>query len=604
MSTASSFRGLVEVSLSLFAIEDPNDPFVAAYPTFRTFTPPGSTAHDELVLLRRSAASAPTARQLGNMPNGLSAFSEDDIPAVFRALNPANLPGTRGFPTFVFGQSGGKNYMDVVTLRPSGFTTMLIPTAELPDPSDVEAFIAAAQAHARALGLNAALPTFNVTPAGHEVLLFSMNHAVVNSSPPVAPGVPVAGGGWSFKSPPVINEGGLALCGEDETTPLLFNVYDDGKLVQWRTGAADLVNVDPFVDGSRTAPGPIDSQISAVRSGGRVHVLWSYLALFHGSRQDGHGAGIDAFTFRTASGRTAPEPTGLVGYFNTLAVAPDDVLHALAYLSVPPGVALTPSPNDAVGFNLLHLVFDGASWSQETVDGEAATPAGHVVGNMGQSSALAFEPDGTAHAFYELATTSAGQLSARLRHAEHTATGWMAETLDGSGAAGPPAVAGTGPTRGDVGVNPTAVFFDGALWVIYEDRTWGNLRCARGKRDNAGVLKWDFHVVDGNSGPGRTTGTVQTVVAVLSDNTLSLFYADLTRNVIRHAWRYPGESHWHYEILDGSGGPDGRINTPTTSPIAACAIGRLAGGAPTRPVLVAYRGTTGAGSNIRVATLM
>jgi len=597
MSTASAFRGLTEVALFLFAPEDPNDPFVAAFPTFRTFTPPAGTQRDEVVILRRSAATAPTARQLGNMTGGLPVFSENDIPGVFRALNPADTATVRGFPTFSYGRSGVKRYMNVVMLK-AGFATIFMPPAVSPDPANVEAFMAAAQTFAESMGFTAGFPTFNVMTGGHEIVVFpgTPNSAVVNS---LVPG----SRGWSFASLPVINDAGLAVT-SDGVNPMLYNVFD-GRLVQYRHSPPNsmLVEVDPFVDGSRQAQGPIESQVSAVRTGGNYHVIWSDFALFHGSRPDGLP---DSFTFRTASGRTTPGPTGLVGYFNHLAVAPDGVLHALAYLSVPAGVPFEPTPDDMVGYNLLHLVFDGTNWSEETVDGEAETMLGHVVGDAGQMSTLAFEPDGTPHAFYLLvveSTTSPGNFTRRLRHAERTAAGWVAQTLDGSGADAAPAVPGTGPTRADVGANPTAVFFDGSLWVVYEDRTWGNLRCARGTRNAQGVLEWEFHVVDGNAGWRRTSGTVQAAVAVVWDNTLSLFYGDLTRRVMRHAWRSSTDTTWRYEILDGAGGPDGRVDTAVTPLIAACAGGTRADGTRTRPLFVVYRWTAGAGSNTRVATL-
>jgi len=604
MTTASTFRGLTEVGFSLFATADPNDPYVAAYPTFRTFTPAGGTARDEVVLLRRSAASAPTARQLGAMPNGLTAFDENDIPSVFRALNPANDPGTRGFPTFSFGQSGLKRYMNVVMLK-AGFAILHMPVVGSPSPLDVESFVAAAQAFARANGGTAGLPTFNVTTMGHEVVVFPApsQGVVVNSDVATPAGGQPTTGGWAFTSLPMLNEGGLAIA-SDDAHPIFYNVFD-GRLFQYRHSppGSMLVEVDPFVDGSRRAPGPIESQVSAARTGGRFHVLWSDVALFHGSRPEGLP---DSFLFLTASGRTAPAPTGLVGHFNHLAVAPNGSLHALAYLSAPPGVPLNPPADNAVGFNLLHLSFDGASWSQEVVDGEAVTPEGHVVGDAGQMAALAFEPDGTMHAFYLLivpSSTAAGTFTRRLRHAERRAGGWFAETLDGSGATTPPAVAGTGPTRADVGADPTAVYFDGALWVVYEDRTWGNLRCARGVRGPAGTLSWAFHVVDGNAGPGRTTGVVQSVVAVRWDDALSLLYADMSRNLIRHAWRRAGDTHWQYELLDGAGGPDGRVAAKVSPLIAACAGGRHPDGTPTRPVFASYRWVGGTGSNVRLATL-
>jgi hypothetical protein len=583
------------MALFLFAPEDPADPFVAAFPTFRKFTPPAGTQRDEVVILRRSAASAPTARQLGNMQGGLAAFSENDIPAVFRALNPVATPTSRGFPTFSYGRSGVKQYMNVVTLK-AGFATIFMPPAMSPSPTDVEALMAAAQTFAESNGFTAGFPTFNLTTAGHEIVAFSSTSAVVNSAIP-------GGGGWSLTTLPMINDAGLAIT-SDGRNPILYNVFD-GRLSQYRHSppGSMLVEVDPFVDGTRQAPGPIESQVSAVRTGGNFHVIWSDFALFHGSRPEGLP---DSFTFRTVSGRTTPGPTGLVGYFNHLAVAPDGALHALAYLSVPPGVPFTPAPDDMVGFNLLHLSFDGTSWSEETVDGESETMLGHVVGDAGQMSALAFEPNGTMHAFYLLvvpSTTTPGTFTRRLRHAERGAAGWTAETLDGSGANAPPAVAGTGPTRADVGANPTAVFFDGSLWVIYEDRTWGNLRCARGTRNTAGVLEWEFHVVDGNAGPRRTSGTVQAAVAVVWDNRLSLFYGDLTRRTIRHAWRNSGSTQWRYELLDGAGGTDGRVDTAVTPLIAACAGGNRADGTATRPIFVTYRYPGGTGSNTRLATL-
>jgi hypothetical protein len=102
-TVASILRGLAQADLAKFAPDDPNDPFAAAYPIFGRYAAPfAPTTRDEVVLLRRSIATAPTRRQLGAMPGGLAAFDENDLPAVFRALSPINDPSDRGFPTFTY----------------------------------------------------------------------------------------------------------------------------------------------------------------------------------------------------------------------------------------------------------------------------------------------------------------------------------------------------------------------------------------------------------------------------------------------------------------------------------------------------------------------
>jgi hypothetical protein len=46
--------------------------------------------------------------------------------------------------------------------------------------------------------------------------------------------------------------------------------------------------------------------------------------------------------------------------------------------------------------------------------------------------------------------------------------------------------------------------------------------------------------------------------------------ADVDKNVIRHATRTPGATHWRYEeVLDGAGGFDGRITTKVLAPSAS-----------------------------------
>lgn len=586
MSVATTLAGLSQMNLATLAPPLPADPFVAAFPTFSALASAGrTTSRDVIVLLRKSAASVPTARQLG--AKGLAAWDPADVPAVMRALNSLHSSGSHAFPTFAFNRSGSKRYMNVVTLR-AGFTILRIPltTTGFDDLNNAEAVFAATHEAVVTQGLVGGLPTFHIEPATAGVPESMVVLGFDSSSAAISPAIAAAGTRhWSFRSVPLINEGGLALVSTGTSPiPVLVNRFDD-HVWQFRPTIPDLTSVDPNAAGHRLASGSLPSQISAVANGTTVDLLFAGPALIHASRPVGDPTG---FTTETINGRPSPEPTGFIGYYNHLARSPiTKGLHAFAYLSAPPGVDLAgPGPFDeATCFNLVHFRDTATGWVIRTVDGES-TANGHVKTDVGQTMATAFESDGTLHVFYPSSTRST--IGNRLRHATFDGDTWTAETLDGAG--GPaPATPGTGRISAAVGTSPTAVFFDGAIWVVYQDSTNGNLRCAHGVRlapDRN--LVWDFHLLDGNARRGSTGGVVQTAAAVVWSSNLSVVYADSTTGRVHHAFRAEGDTAWSYELLDGSGGPDGRVAARTGGQVSAVAGGRDAAGRPNLPLFVAY----------------
>jgi len=72
--------------------------------------------------------------------------------------------------------------------------------------------------------------------------------------------------------------------------------------------------------------------------------------------------------------------------------------------------------------------------------------------------------------------------------------------------------------------------------------------------------EWHFEALDGNGGPnGRTTHVVGEFSSTVVYNTRPhVFYYDSTDYTLRHAY-YNGQ-FWAFETLDGNGGPNGRIS--------------------------------------------
>jgi hypothetical protein len=73
-------------------------------------------------------------------------------------------------------------------------------------------------------------------------------------------------------------------------------------------------------------------------------------------------------------------------------------------------------------------------------------------------------------------------------------------------------------------------------------------------------MPWSFEILDGAGGVnGRIDSDVgQSPAAILYDGWPHVFYRDWRNGNLRHAWWTGG--HWMFETLDGEGGPNGRVN--------------------------------------------
>jgi hypothetical protein len=73
-------------------------------------------------------------------------------------------------------------------------------------------------------------------------------------------------------------------------------------------------------------------------------------------------------------------------------------------------------------------------------------------------------------------------------------------------------------------------------------------------------MPWSFEILDGAGGVnGRIDSAVgYSPAAILYDGVPHAFYSDQGNGNLRHAWWTGG--HWMFETLDGDGGPNGRVN--------------------------------------------
>jgi hypothetical protein len=111
-------------------------------------------------------------------------------------------------------------------------------------------------------------------------------------------------------------------------------------------------------------------------------------------------------------------------------------------------------------------------------------------------------------------------------------------------------------------------------------------------------------VLDGSGRHGQTNGLVQWADAAvwMLGNYLSVFYVDSSRKVLRHA-RHDG-SGWRYEVLDGDGGIDGRIDAPIVPPVAVVHVPQHDWQEPLLYVSYHWESSdTPRLSNVRLATL-
>jgi hypothetical protein len=145
------------------------------------------------------------------------------------------------------------------------------------------------------------------------------------------------------------------------------------------------------------------------------------------------------------------------------------------------------------------------------------------------------------------------------------------DILDGDG--GP-----NGRVTDPLGWVNTAVVHNGQIHVFYIGEPPGGPYVLRHATSSDGV-DWQFEVLDGAGGPsGRVNGDVVrfmlfNIAAVSAGGELHLFYFGLTdldagpgddgrgvpTGVLRHA-TLPATGSWRFEVLDGAGGPNGRLN--------------------------------------------
>jgi hypothetical protein len=240
------------------------------------------------------------------------------------------------------------------------------------------------------------------------------------------------------------------------------------------------------------------------------------------------------------------------------------------YRSTPPppspGAAPPPPPDPVIG-----------NWSFYTLDG-----VGGIFGaDCGFSPSVVLF-NGRLHVFY-------GDLAGRfkLRHLDFDPSpqdavgeiGWGPpppperdiDVLDGDGGA-------NGRTTEPTGWVSSAIVHDGQIHVFYAGESPGGPFTLR-HASSADGSAWQFEVLDGTGGPnGRVTGDVVrfvwvTLSAVSVGGNLHVFYFGATdrdrgpgadgrgivTGTLRHATLLPS-GIWQFEVLDGEGGANGRIN--------------------------------------------
>jgi hypothetical protein len=193
---------------------------------------------------------------------------------------------------------------------------------------------------------------------------------------------------------------------------------------------------------------------------------------------------------------------------------------------------------------LRHASYNGSSWQRETLDGEMSNYAGAIDDDMGwRSTATTF--NGDLYAFYYNATLG------NLRAARYNPLWnvWLFSNIDGFNGV-------NGKIDADVGWAPSAVVAGGVLRVYSFNETTGDLRESRTSDGDT----WFASTLDGNSvSGGRINANVgMESTAILWNGDPHVLYADSTNGNLRHASLVNGS--WSFETLDGAGGVNGRVN--------------------------------------------
>lgn len=286
------------------------------------------------------------------------------------------------------------------------------------------------------------------------------------------------------------------------------------------------------LDGASTGPvGRINANVgqdtTALVSGGRLHVFFydaTNGALRHGWWSGTHWSfeTLDGTATALARGHTANN----VGLFAT-ATTYGTGIHVYYY--------------DRTRGDLRHVRWTGTGWTTETLDGNATDLSGRVNRDVGRDISVVLY-GGAPHLWYRDATNG------DLRHGWRVGSAWHFETLDGNANSST-----TGSVNSDLGSFTAVALFGGAPHVWYYDHGGGALR-------HAWWTGWAWHFED-LDGWGGWAGEVFANVGADATATLlgglpHVWYRDATNGDLRHGW-WNG-SRWNFEALDGFAGTSGR----------------------------------------------
>lgn len=228
------------------------------------------------------------------------------------------------------------------------------------------------------------------------------------------------------------------------------------------------------------------------------------------------------------AGGVASNVAGSFGKFSKT-ISMNGVLHVLYY--------------DEQSKTLKRAWADGSGWHFETVDG-AGGANGRISANVGGYISVANYNNQLYVGYYNF-----DHNDLRLAVYNQGNNTWTASTLDGAGGA-------DGRYTTDVGKGLTLTPFGDSLQAFYYDASLGNLRHAW-----LSSGQWRFENLDGDWGAIAKfdANAGQSPIAAESGGTLQLFYFDVLRGNLRHAW--VDTRGWHFENLDGDIGSVSRAES-------------------------------------------
>lgn len=302
----------------------------------------------------------------------------------------------------------------------------------------------------------------------------------------------------------------------------------------------DYLNQNDFrhelLDGDGGANGRIEAfldwDIATAVSGGQLHVF--YFDGTNGDLRHGWWSPGQPWRFETldGAGGSGGRTTSLVGA--QIAAANVGGFLNVFYL-------------DSTEQRLRRGRWTGSTWLFERFDGWGGFD-GRVDAEVGWHLSAIDAGSYSTHVFYYDRTNG------DLRHArwDGGAGRWAFQTLDGAG--------GTdGRLAANVGWHTRPVFADYSIDVYYHDKSGMDLR-----RGSYSLLDgtWSFETIDGHSwDAGRTFNDVggSDITVLHYGWKTHVFYLDRSAGNIRHAAR-DGSGTWTFQVLDGAGGSNGRVD--------------------------------------------